>query len=87
MEINVTLATLGISISFFSRALASTSLRLLSTKASIWFWASMSSSMALALTATRVKVPMISRQATVMPMAAKDIKPWLNILYAPSLAK
>ena len=43
--------------------------------------------MALALTATKVKVPMMMRQATVMPTVAKDMNPWLNILTAPSLAK
>ena len=41
----------------------------------------------MAFTATRVKVPIISRQATVMPMAAKDMKPWLNILLSPSWKK
>ena len=58
-----------------------------STKASTWFWLSSSASMALAFTATRVKVPIMSRQATVMPTEAKDMKPWLNMFTAPSLIK
>ena len=44
----------------------------------------MSLSCWLAFTATSVNVPMMSRHATVMPMAAKDMKPWLNILETPS---
>ena len=40
-----------------------------------------------AFTATRVKEPMMSRQQTIMHTAAKDMKPWVKMLWKPSQKK
>ena len=84
---NSTLVTLSRANSLLSRLRASCSDRLSSTKASTWFSCSSFSSVASAFTAIREKVPMMSKQATVMPMAAKDMKPWVNMLESPSVKK
>ena len=49
------------------------------------FSCSMSPSMLSRFTASRVKEPMISRQATIMHTAAKDMKPWVKMEWKPSL--
>ena len=52
-----------------------------------WFSASRSLNMFSALTATRVKEPMMSRQQIIIQTAAKDIKPWVKMLWKPSEMK
>ena len=52
-----------------------------------WFSASRSLNMFSAFTATRVKEPMMSRQQIIIQTAAKDIKPWVKMLWKPSERK
>ena len=68
-------------------ALVCASSQLSSTKARISYSLSSCWSCTCALYATSENVPMTTRQATVMPTAAKDMNPCENMLRMPSPKK